>query len=188
MSLQSDLSARAGSKCELCESTESLTPLAVAPYLADAVDHAILACATCTNQVNGEELDPNHWYCLQGAIWSEVPGVQVTSWRLLKRLGEEQWAVDLLDQAYLADDVLAWAKDGFAEADERDPCFDSNGARLSDGDNVTLIKDLVVKGANFTAKRGTLVRGIRLTNNPEHVEGKVNKTQIVLVSKFLKKA
>jgi protein PhnA len=47
---------------------------------------------------------------------------------------------------------------------------------------------LVVKGANFTAKRGTTVKNISLTDNPEHIEGKVNGTRIVLLSKFLKKA
>ena len=50
------------------------------------------------------------------------------------------------------------------------------------------IKDLKVKGANFTAKQGTMVRGITLTDNPEHIEGKVNGTRIVLVSAYLKKA
>ena len=43
-------------------------------------------------------------------------------------------------------------------------------------------------GAGFTAKRGTLVKGIRLTNNPLHIEGKVNGVQIVLVAAYLKKA
>ncbi len=41
---------------------------------------------------------------------------------------------------------------------------------------------------NFTAKQGTMVRGITLTDNPEHIEGKVNGTRIVLVSAYLKKA
>jgi protein PhnA len=53
---------------------------------------------------------------------------------------------------------------------------------------VTLIKDLEVKGAGFTAKRGTAVRDIRLTSNPKHIEGKVNGVQIVLVAAYLKKA
>ena len=67
-------------------------------------------------------------------------------------------------------------------------CKDSNGATLSAGDTVTLIKDLVVKGANFTAKRGTTVKNISLSDNPEHIEGKVNGTRIVLLTQFLKKA
>jgi len=59
---------------------------------------------------------------------------------------------------------------------------------LTSGDSVTLIKDLDVKGTSFVAKRGTLVKGIRLTDNPEHVEGRVNKVSIVLKTQFLKKA
>lgn len=65
---------------------------------------------------------------------------------------------------------------------------DSNGTVLNVGDSVTLIKDLVVKGGGFTAKRGTLVKNIALTSNPKHVEGRVNGTVIVLVAAFLKKA
>ena len=58
---------------------------------------------------------------------------------------------------------------------------------MAEGDSVTLIKDLDVKGGGFTAKRGTLVKNISLTNNPKHIEGKVNGIQIVLVAAFLKK-
>ena len=65
--------------------------------------------------------------------------------------------------------------------------FDSNGVKLSAGDNVYLIKDLQVKGAGFTAKQGTTVRGISLTSNPEHVEGRVNGQKIVILTKFVKK-
>ncbi len=65
---------------------------------------------------------------------------------------------------------------------------DSNGTILSDGDSVTLIKDLEVKGGGFTAKRGTLVKGIRLTDDPGLVEGRVNKMAIYLKTEFLKKA
>jgi protein PhnA len=47
---------------------------------------------------------------------------------------------------------------------------DSNGAKLSDGDSVTLTKDLKVKGAGTTLKRGTMIKGIRLTDNPAEIE------------------
>ena len=53
---------------------------------------------------------------------------------------------------------------------------------------MTLIKDLPVKGAGFTAKRGTAVRNIALTGNPEQIEGRVNGVRIVLLTKYLKKA
>ena len=88
-----------------------------------------------------------------------------------------------------AEQVKAWADAGVtSDADDSVPTVDSNGAVLVEGDSVTLIKDLDVKGAGFTAKRGTLVKGIRLTNNPLHIEGKVNGMQIVLVAAYLKKA
>lgn len=65
---------------------------------------------------------------------------------------------------------------------------DSNGTLLNDGDSVTLIKDLKVKGSSAVLKRGTLVKNIALTDNDEEVEGRVNKVQMVLRTEFLKKA
>ena len=65
---------------------------------------------------------------------------------------------------------------------------DSNGVILNAGDTVTIIKDLNVKGAGFTAKRGTAVRNISLTSNPEQIEGRVNGVKIVLLTCFLKKS
>jgi protein PhnA len=49
---------------------------------------------------------------------------------------------------------------------------DSNGTLLADGDNVTLIKDLKVKGTSTTLKRGTIVKGIRLTGDPDEIDCK----------------
>jgi protein PhnA len=70
-----------------------------------------------------------------------------------------------------------------------DETRDSNGTVLNDGDNVTLIKDLKVKGTSVTLKRGTMVRGIRLTGNPDEVDCKVEKVKgLVLRTEFLKKA
>ncbi|MFG1348226.1 alkylphosphonate utilization protein [Xanthobacter autotrophicus] len=66
---------------------------------------------------------------------------------------------------------------------------DANGAILKDGDNVTLIKDLKVKGTSVTLKRGTLVKGIRLTEDPEEIDCKVDKVKgLVLRTEFVKKA
>ncbi len=54
-------------------------------------------------------LIPQHWCCLYGAIWSEVPAVQVMAVRLLQQLAaKEIWAIDLLDQAYLTEEVQVW--------------------------------------------------------------------------------
>jgi protein PhnA len=70
-----------------------------------------------------------------------------------------------------------------------DDTRDSNGAILADGDTVTLIKDLKVKGTSTTLKRGTMVKGIRLTGNPDEVDCKAGGIKgLVLRTEFLKKA
>ncbi len=66
---------------------------------------------------------------------------------------------------------------------------DSNGNQLSDGDSVTLTKDLKVKGNSETIKRGTMVKGIRLTGNRSEVECNTKQVKgLVLKTEFLKKA
>ena len=66
---------------------------------------------------------------------------------------------------------------------------DSNGNELKDGDKVNLIKDLKVKGANVTLKRGTMIKGIRLTGNTDEVDCRHEKVRgLVLRTEFLKKA
>jgi protein PhnA len=66
---------------------------------------------------------------------------------------------------------------------------DSNGAPLADGDSVLVIKDLKVKGTSATIKRGTLVKNIRLTDDPEEIECNAEKVKVlVLKTCFLKKA
>ena len=66
---------------------------------------------------------------------------------------------------------------------------DANGALLADGDKVTLIKDLKVKGANETLKRGTIIRSIRLTGDPDEIECRRDKIKgLVLRTEFVKKA
>ena len=66
---------------------------------------------------------------------------------------------------------------------------DSNGNKLADGDSVTVIKDLKVKGTSVTLKRGTMIRNIRLTDDPELIECNAEKVKgLVLRTEFLKKA
>lgn len=70
------------------------------------------------------------------------------------------------------------------------PTMDSNGNILADGDSVTLIKDLKVKGSGgVTLKRGTMVRNIRLTGNEDQIEANIDKVRgLVLRTEFIKKA
>lgn len=64
---------------------------------------------------------------------------------------------------------------------------DSNGAVLADGDSVTVIKDLKVRGSSMVIKRGTKVKSIKLTEDPEEVDCRIDGTSIVLKTCFLKK-
>ena len=188
MSIKQTLLTRSGNQCELCGATEHLNVLEVAPSNGSA-EQTVLVCQTCQNQIEDPStMDVNHWRCLNDSMWNPEPAVQVLSFRLLTALRSEGWPQDLLDMMYLEDEAKAWAEAGLPDNEDTPPTKDSNGTLLQEGDSVTLIKDLVVKGANFTAKRGTLVKNIHLTDNPLHIEGKVNGTQIVLVAAFLKKA
>lgn len=193
MTIKESLMERSASVCELCESTDKLSVYNVPPF-PESIDRSILVCNYCLEQITGvTSMDVNHWRCLNSSMWSTVPAVQVMAWRLLNALRHESWPQDLLDMLYLDDETLAWAKSTAEEDDapagENVVHKDSNGAILQAGDTVVLIKDLEVKGAGFTAKRGTAVRGITLVeNNPEQIEGRVNGQQIVILTKFIKKS
>jgi protein PhnA len=65
---------------------------------------------------------------------------------------------------------------------------DSNGNLLKDGDTVTVIKDLKVKGSSMVVKRGKVVKNIKLTDDPAEVDCRVDGSNIVLRTEFLKKA
>lgn len=179
------LQTRSGGKCELCGATQGLAPHALPPR-----DAGILACAACRTALAGTgKPDPIHCRCLQESAWSAEPAVQVAAWRLLQRLADEPFAADLLGSIYLEDDTRAWAEAAGEETDKTEPHKDAHGALLAEGDTITLIKDLEVKGAGFTAKRGTAVRNIRLVaGNSGHIEGRVNGVQIVILTQFVKKA
>jgi protein PhnA len=169
--------------CAICSADSDLTDFAVVPR-----DETVALCATCLAGAEGTMADAPHWQCLHEAIWSTEAPVQVLAYRLLKALPDAPWARDLLDIAYLEPENLAWAEEGIS--DEPEVIHkDSNGTQLSAGDTVVLIKDLPVKGAGFTAKRGTAVRNISLVqDNAEHIEGRVEGQRIVILTKFVKKS
>lgn len=78
-------------------------------------------------------------------------------------------------------------KHGLADAAEELVVKDSNGNVLHDGDSVTLIKDLTLRGSSTTIKIGTKVNNIKLTDDPAEIDCKVNGMEIVLRTEFLKK-
>jgi len=191
MTIEQALHTRSESKCELCGAADDLAVFPVPPASDDSVDQSVLLCATCRNQIEQpDQVDVNHWRCLNDSMWSQVPAVQVLAWRMLNRLRGEGWPQDLLDMMYLDDETLAWAQATGDHLSDDDVVrhLDSNGAVLEAGDTVTLIKDLNVKGSSLTAKRGTAVRNISLVpDNPEQIEGRVEGQQIVILTKFVKK-
>lgn len=180
------LEQRSQNKCELCSDSSEITVYTIPPKVEDKIENQIALCSKCKDLINSDPAsDVNHWRCLNDSMWSEALPVQVMAYRLLTTLQSEDWAMELKNMMYLDESSLEWAESGGSAGLIH---LDSNGNRLSAGDNVTLIQDLNVKGANFTAKRGTAVRRIRLVHdNPEHIEGKVDGQQIVILTKYVKK-
>lgn len=191
MKTEDILRQRSGNVCELCKSTQGLKVYEVPPASNGYEEDSILICDKCRAQLDKkEELDSKHWSCLQEAMWSEVPAVQVVAWRLLNRLKNESWAMEALDMMYLSDEALTWAKaTGDHENDAAvDLHKDTNGQVLQAGDTVVLIKSLDVKGSTLNAKMGTVVKNIRLVeDNTEQIEGKIEGQTIVILTKYVRK-
>ena len=183
MTIDQSILDRSGNICELCSSNENLDVYTVAPK-----DDQILVCGTCKEQIeDNNKIDETHWHCLNDSMWSEVDAVKVVAYRMLSIMKKQ----DMLDMMYLEEDIQKWADAGLPdEIDENALIYrDSNGAILTHGDTVVIIKDLPVKGAGFTAKQGTSVRNISLVPNDDtHIEGRVNGVKIQLKTCFLKKS
>ena len=191
MSLQDALMTRGNNQCELCKSENKLTVYEVPPNSEQREEDCILVCEKCNLQLTKkEELDNAHWSCLNESMWSEVPAVQVVSWRMLNRLRNESWAADAIDLMFLDEPTLTWAKatGDHENSNEVELHRDCNGQILHDGDNVVLTKTLDVKGSNLNAKLGTVVKGIKLVaDNFEQIEGKIEGQTIVILTKYLRK-
>ena len=96
------------------------------------------------------------------------------------------------DDTYIYDEALGeWRPVRAAAAETpaaRAPVRDAAGNILADGDAVTLIKDLKVKGANQTLKQGTVIRSIRLTDDPEEIDCRHDSIKgLVLRTEFVRK-
>jgi protein PhnA len=181
------LKDRSDSKCEISGNTENLVVYLVEPKTELIPENCILITQNLKNQLkNLETTNANDWRGLSDSMWNENLPVQIVSWRMLSRLKNH----DLLEMMYLDEDALEWAK-ATGEADDEEGKIvhkDSNGNILLDGDSVVLIKDLDVKGATFTAKRGAAVHNIKLVwDNAEQIEGRVENQHIVILTQYVKK-
>lgn len=192
MSIEEQLKERSGNTCELCGSTNSLSVFTVPPDNRPQADRCLYLCEKCTRQLEKkEELNPAHWSCLRDSMWSEVAAVQIVAWRLLNRMKAETWAAEAIDMLYLDEEKMEWAQatGDHLESEADEFHRDCNGALLQNGDTVTLIKSLDVKGSQLNAKIGTIVKNIRLvSDNTSQIEGKIEGQQIVILTKFVKKA
>ena len=181
------LKDRSGSVCEISGSDENLVAYLIEPKTEETPENCILISQKLKYQIeNPDTTDSNDWRGLSDSMWNENLPVQIVSWRMHARLKN----MDMLEMMYLDEDALEWAKaTGEADDDEEKIIHkDSNGHILNDGDSVVLIKDLDVKGANFTAKRGAAVHNIKLVwDNPEHIEGRVENQHIVILTQYVKK-
>jgi protein PhnA len=109
-----DLVRRSRSKCELCDKggvkleVYELLPIGDDPY----VEGCVFICESCFKQITQpRKMVPSYWRCLNNALWSEVPAVQVLSVRMLRRLAaaKQHWAEELLEHAYLEPDLEEWS-------------------------------------------------------------------------------
>ena len=182
--LTSALSERCGGTCELCSAEPATIAYAVSPKNNDAIANEVALCNTCFSLLDDKNAG-NHWQCLAGSIWNTEPSVQALTYRILYANKDQEWASEIMHSVELDESVVHWALSAFEVAEVHK---DANGVQLENGDTVVLTQNLNVKGTNFTAPKGTVVRKIRLVpDNTEQIEGKVNDTTIVILTKFVRK-
>ena len=181
------LKDRSGSKCEISGSEENLVVYTVAPKTDPTPENCILITQSLKDQIeNPESTNANDWRGLSDSMWNENLPVQIVSWRMHARLKN----TDMLEMMYLDEDALEWAKATGEDEDDEGKIIhkDSNGNVLLDGDSVVLIKDLDVKGATFTAKRGAAVHNIKLVwDDANLIEGRVENQNIYILTQYVKK-
>lgn len=99
-------------------------------------------------------------------------------------MSDDNYVYDEDSGEWLSAAELSKKRNAAAQVEVRD----SVGNLLGDGDQVTLIKDLDVKGAGQTLKRGTLIKSIRLTGDPQEIDCKFEGIKgLVLRAEFVRK-
>jgi protein PhnA len=113
------------------------------------------------------------------------PSVQALTYRILYGMKDQSWANDILEMVDLDENVISWATSIYESTDMYKDAF---GNTLENGDNVVLTQALKVKGTNFTASKGTVVKKIKLvSDNTGQIEGKINEQVIVILTQYVKK-
>jgi len=184
MAISKELKERNGELCELCNTENATEAYTVSPKSDDSINNQVALCPTCLAALDKKDA-AFHWRCLEGSIWSMEPSVQALSYRILQNYKEEDWASNLISSVDLDENVINWAMSAFEVAAVHKDAF---GNVLANGDNVVLTQALDVKGMNFTASKGTVVKRIKLiSDNVDQIEGKINEQSIIILCKFTKK-
>lgn len=184
MSINQELKKRNQDLCELCNTETATIEYTVSPKSDESIENQVALCETCMKAM--EDINSSfHWRCLEGSIWNPNASVQALSYRILSQYKEEAWASGLISSVDLDENTIQWALSAFEVKDVHKDAF---GNELKTGDNVVLTQALNVKGTNFTASKGTVVKKIKLvSDNAEQIEGKINDQVIVILTKFVKK-
>jgi protein PhnA len=170
--------------CELCNTEIATIEYTVSPKNDDTIDNQVALCEKCMSALDDKEAS-FYWRCVEGSIWSIYPSVQALSYRILNQYKSEAWANDILSSIDMDESTIQWAMSAFEVAAVHKDAYNNT---LENGDNVVLIQALNVKGTNFTASKGTVVKKIKLVHdNTEQIEGKINDQTIVILTKFVKK-
>ena len=184
MPISKELKERNGELCELCNTENATEAYTVSQKHDESIANQVALCPTCLAALDKTDA-AFHWRCLEGSIWSMEPSVQALSYRILQNYKGEDWASNLISSVDLDETVIEWAMSAFEVAAVHKDAF---GNKLENGDNVVLTQALDVKGMNFTASKGTVVKRIKLiADNTEQIEGKVNEQSIIILTKFVKK-
>ncbi|WP_118949701.1 PhnA domain-containing protein [Taibaiella helva] len=179
------LRQRCNGTCELCATENATIAYAVSPKNNDSTNNEVAICTTCLSSLD-DAGSAQHWQCLAGSIWNTEPSVQALSYRILYRYKDQEWASDIIGSVELDEAVASWALSAYQVKEVH---RDSNGNELLNGDTVVLTQGLNVKGANFMAPKGTIVRRIRLVpDNTDQIEGKINEQTIVILTKYVRKS
>ena len=186
--IERKLKDRSGSVCEISGAEHDLVVYVLPPTNERTIENSVIIATHLKDQIeNPETMNENDWRGLSDSMWNEHLPVQILSWRMLARLKN----TDLLEMMYLDEEALEWAKatgEGEEEDENKLVHKDSNGVTLLDGDSVVLIKDLDVKGATFTAKRGAAVHNIKLVwDDADLIEGRVENQNIYILTQYVKK-
>ncbi|HLG40525.1 MAG TPA: PhnA domain-containing protein [Chitinophagaceae bacterium] len=179
------LKERCEGTCELCTAEAATIAYAVSPESNETIENEVAICNTCLSAMDNKDA-ALHWQCLAGSIWNTEPSVQALSYRILYANKEQEWASEIINSVELDEKIVNWALSIFQTIEVHK---DSNGTVLTNGDTVVLTQNLNVKGTNFTAPKGTIVRKIRLVpDHTEQIEGKINEQTIVILTKFVRKS